>query len=370
MKPQADLESALQPWLDEIKAVPTRDAQRARRTRAQFLSQAVSASALQRHKRWNFKFGKERFTMNVLLSILVITGLLFGGGVTVQAAQNDLPNEPLYGLKTFSEDASLQWQNTPETQINRLMSLTQVRVQEMERLTDEGVPVPDQVRTRLEQHLQQALQVCSTLEDAALEQTLLRVRDQLRQQDRDMQQLQTHATAAEMPALNQVREMLQLRLQLVDDGLLNHEMFRNAVRNGFRYGQTDQATPPAQTQNGNGSQYGQPTAMPGGPNPDAGGPNTGAGGPNMNPGGPNSNVICTATPIGPNTNPGGPNTNPGGPNTDSGSNHNGSDSGGGGNATGGSGSGAGGSSTGGSGSGSGGGGSSGSGGNGSGGNGP
>jgi hypothetical protein len=88
--------------------------------------------------------------------------------------------------------------------------------------------------------------------------------------------------------------MLQQHLRLVEDGLLNHEMFRNQVQNGFQYGHDDDLTPPVQ--DGNGQQNGQPTL----------------------------------TPVAPNTDPGGPNTDPGGPNTDPGGNTNGSDSGSGG----------------------------------------
>ena len=120
--------------------------------------------------------------MNIVISILVVGGLLFGGGMTVNAAQDDLPNEPLYGLKTWSEELSLRFQGGPEARVERLMELIQMRAQEMERLTEAGQTPPDEVRLRLEMHLQQALQICSNLDDPALDRTLLQLRDQLRQQ--------------------------------------------------------------------------------------------------------------------------------------------------------------------------------------------
>lgn len=239
--------------------------------------------------------------MNVVLSILVVAGMLFGGGATVYAAQDDLPNEPLYSVKTWTEDLSLQFQTNQEATVNRLMELAQVRVQEMTRLTDTNDPIPDQLRLRLEQHVQQALQLSASMDDATLDRTLLQIRDRLQQQDRDMEQLQLHANQLAQPQLDRTREMLQLRLQLVDEGLANHEMFRNTIRDGFRYGPNDQANPAPQ--NGDGPQNGQPTLVPAGPNTDPGGPN-------LNPGGSN-------------TNPGGPNLNPGNPNSDAGGNTNG-----------------------------------------------
>lgn len=226
--------------------------------------------------------------MNVLLSILVVAGLLFGGGATVYAAQDELPNEPLYSVKTWTEDLSLQFQTNQETRVDRLMELARVRVQEMTQLTEANAAIPDQLRLRLEQHIQQALQLSAAMDDATLDRTLLQIRDRLLQQDRDMEQLRLHANQQTQPQLDRTREMLQLQLQLVDEGLANHEMFRNAIRNGFRYGQDDQATPAPQ--NGNGSQNGQPTLIPAGPNTDPGGPNTDPGGPNLNPGNPNSDA--------------------------------------------------------------------------------
>ena len=287
MKDQTELESQVQEWLEEIKPVPARNPQAAARGRAQFLGQAVSASEFPRHKGWNSIFRKERFAMNIIVSILVIAGLLLGGGATVNAAQNDLPNEPLYGLKLWSEDIGLQLQNDPEQKVERLMNLSQERIREITQLADKNQPVPDQVRQRLQDHIQQILQISATLEDPEMDRTLLQVRDQLQQADRDMEQLQLHASQNDQPILLQTRTILQQRLQLIDEGLLNHEMFRDAVRNGFRFGQMDTATQPAQN--------GQPTLVPVGPNTDPGGPQTvptgssyGAGEPNTNPGGPNT----------------------------------------------------------------------------------
>jgi uncharacterized membrane protein YgcG len=348
MKNEQELEALIRSRLEEIKPFPPRNPQSARRARAQFLNQAVSASEFQRHKGWRFIFRKEQFAMNMIISILVIAGLLFGGGATVNAAQDDLPNEPLYALKMWSEDVSLQLRSDPEAKIDRLMELAQTRIQEMSQLMENGQTPPDQVQLRLEQHIHQALQICSTLDDAALDRSLLQLRDQLRERDRDMERLQIHAAQDAQPILERTRTMLRERLQLVEDGLLNHEMFRNTVRNGFRFGQDEDFTPPAQ--NGNGQQNGQTTPQPGGNDngngqqngqttPQPGGSDNGNGpGPNPDPGGPNPT-------------PGEPNTDPGGNNNDSGS---GSGSGGNENDTGGNGNGSGGSDSGGSGSGSGG----------------
>lgn len=252
--------------------------------------------------------------MNVILSILVVAGLLFGGGATVQAAQDDLPNEPLYAVKTLTENISLQIQNNQEDKVNKLMELVQVRVQEMVQLSEDGEPIPEEVPLRLEQHIRQAMQVAINMDDATLDQTLLQVRERLQAQERVMEQLQANVNPDAEPVLLRTQAMLQLRIQLLDEGLQNQEMFRNAVRNG----QEDEFTPPAQ--NENGQQNGEPNLTPGEPNQTPGGPNTEPGGPNTEPGGPNTEPGGPNTePGGPNTDPTGPSTEPGGPNTEPGS---------------------------------------------------
>lgn len=287
MKDNLEVEKMIEARLDEIKPIPKRDPQFAARGRALFLNQAVSASEFQRHTGWKFIFRKEQFVMNMLVSILVIAGLLFGGGTTaVNAAQDDLPNEPLYALKIWSEDISLQFINDPQLKVDRLMELAETRIQEMSQLTEDGLTPPDQVALRLEQHIHQALQLCSNLDEAALDQTLLQIRDRLQQQDRLMQQLQIHATQDAQPILERTRDMLRLRLELVEDGLLDAEMFRNTIRNEFQFGQHEDQTPPAQ--NGNEQQNGQATPQPNN--------NEGGSGPNIDPGGPNANPN---TPSGP-----------------------------------------------------------------------
>lgn len=289
MNDQHNSESIVQEWLDVLKDDPAPDPQTVARARARFLAQAVSEDEIQRRSGWKSIFRKERFAMNILVSVLVIAGLLAGGGMTVRASQDDLPNEPLYGVKTWSENVGLQFQNNPDAKVERLMELAQTRIQEMSRMIEAGQTPPEPIRLRLEQHLQQALQLCSNMDDAALDRTLLQLRDQLQQHERDMQNLQIHAGQTAQPILEHTRAMLQTQLQLANDGLQNHEMFRNTVRNGFHYGPTQApvtSVPPTPS-GANGQQNGQgtPQAGPGegngpGPNGQQNGQSTPQAGPN------------------------------------------------------------------------------------------
>ena len=285
MNNQTEIESMIRERLNEIKAVPPRNPQAAARGRARFLAQAVTAREARRHKGWQPIFGMRQFAMNMTVTLLVIAGLLVGGGTTVKAAQDDLPGEPLYAVKTFSEDVSLQFQNDPEAKVDRLMELSQTRVQEMTRLIESGRTPSERVRLRLEQHIQQALELCSNMDDAALDQKLPQLRDQLQQQERDMQQLVVQAAQSAQPVLEHTRTMLQVQLLVVNEGLLDHEAFRNTVHEGLHYGQLQ--TPPAAAPTTTSTPTGQATTLPGGPG------NGNGIGPNTNPGEPHPNITPT-----------------------------------------------------------------------------
>lgn len=115
--------------LDELKPVPARNPQIAARARARFLAEAVSIRDKRRLSIWTIFQQKEKFAMKLTLSVLVIVGLLFGGSATVSAAQDALPNEPLYQIKLVSEDVYFSLISDPVAQVEILMQQAQKRIQ-------------------------------------------------------------------------------------------------------------------------------------------------------------------------------------------------------------------------------------------------
>ena len=105
--------------------------------------------------------------MKLIVSTLVIVGLLFGGGATVSAAQDDLPNQSLYQLKLMSEDVHLWFVSDPAQEVNLLMEQVQARVEEMEALTAQNIVTPQGVSIRAEERIQQALRVASAVASPA-----------------------------------------------------------------------------------------------------------------------------------------------------------------------------------------------------------
>lgn len=231
-----ELDSRLAELLDELKSVPERDPRAAMSGKNKFLAEAVSLSESRRHSGWMTIFQpKEKFAMNLIVSVLVIAGLLFGGGATVAAAQDALPTDALYQLKLISEDAQLWLNADPAAEVNMLMEQAQTRTQEMAALDEQGVIPPDALMTRTQDRIHQALEVASTLDEAEVTDTLRQIRDQLQTQDRLLSQLRDGSCADCEPILQQTRDMLRVQLQDVEDGLSDPQGFihRHRRQNGM-----------------------------------------------------------------------------------------------------------------------------------------
>lgn len=237
--------------------------------------------------------------MNTIVSLILAAALLLGGGGTVVAAQDDLPNQSLYQLKLWTENAKMAMAGDPQEGATLLISMAQTRVQEMAALAEQGITPPDQVRDRLEQHINQALRLAADMDEATRDQVLLQLRDCLQTQDRIMEQLQLHVNADIEPLLTRTQQMLQTQLHLVDEGLADPQDFQYMLQNQLQYRQDEEAVPepnqqgePGFHQNDESDKPAEapPTGndTPGGPNPDA--PKNGNGGDgsgNDSPGGPN-----------------------------------------------------------------------------------
>ncbi len=269
MNEDRELDPRLKEYLDALIPVPPRDPHRASRERARFLAeaaeleQAVSAGRFPRLTKWKaiFTVRKEKLAMNLLVSIAVIVGLLFSGGVTVQAAQDDLPTDLLYPVKTLSEDVRL-WLNTdPQKEIGLLGEFAQRRGEEISALAEEGVAPPPEVIERMDQHIEQMLQIAASMDDAAMEHALERVRATLEAQLQMMAAMQERVAnqGRAAQALMQTRAMIEERLNLVAEGMSDPARFRETMRYGPHGIDMGVGTPPGPPET---EPPGPPTMMP------------------------------------------------------------------------------------------------------------
>ncbi len=232
MKQDDKLDPRLAALLDEIKPASARNPQAAARARSRFVAQAVSASEERRHNWWTTIFQqKEKFAMNMLMSALVILGLLFGGSATVSAAQDDLPNQPLYQLKLMSEDAKVWLASDPGLKIEMLMEQVQTRTEEMAALTLAGITPPAELTIRTQERIQQALHIASSLDDASMVVAMEQIRTPPRTPGQLTTQLQDGFCTECEPILQRTREMLHNQLGQIESDLIDPEAFRNQNQN-------------------------------------------------------------------------------------------------------------------------------------------
>ncbi len=233
---------------------------------ANLQQQAVSPGPLDRLKEWiahGFPWPafnltlqrKEQWQMSSLLvKAVIIFGLVFGsmGGTAVMAAQS-LPDSPIYPLKLTMEQARLALASDPTQQAEQYLNMAQVRVEEMVQVALKG-EVPDEAtQTRLQQHLQQALQLTTQAPAEEMPGVLNQARQMLQIQERELAQTQAQVGEPARAALQQTNRLLNRVGQAVDAGLQDPQTFRWQ----YRHGLPDEVIP-APDQPGSGEPGGNP----------------------------------------------------------------------------------------------------------------
>lgn len=185
--------------LKPLEDIPAPDLVRSQQLRQAFLTRAketlpVSLPELKRHKGWKNIFKKERSPMFTFVRILILLAVAFGGTTaTAFAAQDSLPSEALYPIKTFVEDVRLALTSDPEAEADLLLQLADERMEEIAALSGQGLPIPNEVATRLREHLDQALQEAAKLGDAALLQLMEQIHVRSQEQIQLLEKLRENA---------------------------------------------------------------------------------------------------------------------------------------------------------------------------------
>ena len=228
----------LEDWFAILRPIPARNPRVAALGKENFLAQArstslpVSKSTDVRHTGWIYSIrqlirNKEYSPMYVTLtSIVVFLSLMLGGtGATVYAAQDSLPNQLLYGVKTFSEDlaTSLSLRNHQRMQLE--LEYANRRVAEMTSLALRGINPPEPTLVRLEMHLDRVIELVASAGEGDMIKALLQVRARLEQQIRSL-----NGAPQVGPVMTQAMEAIQTRLHWVELGLGEPNAFREQVR--------------------------------------------------------------------------------------------------------------------------------------------
>ncbi len=245
--------------LDELQSFPPRDPATAARGEAAFLKRAAEiGSAVSREQKtgpmiWISAIGsifrrKENTPMlKPLFAAVIAVMLFFGGtGATVYAAQGSQPDQTLYPVKTWSEDALVSLAGTPRSRLNYDLDFSDRRIMEIAGLLSAGNPIPEMVVTRLQIELQQALELAAGMDDPQMLQQLEQIRLRAEAQLRKMNGLMSDAPESAQPALLKVRTRIQQQVQLATMGKMDPQGFKMQVQQQGQY------------QNGSGGQTPKP----------------------------------------------------------------------------------------------------------------
>lgn len=248
----------------------------ARRLKMSTSQQPVSGTLSERLNGWMLNIQnslhqvkrKERFSMMAtVITILVAISVLFGGaGATVFAAQEAIPNQPLYEIKLLAEDFRMSLTNNPQERLALTLLYTDNRIDEMAALVGESEAIPEPLATRYRDHLNFAFQLAASNDDGNLRKALNQIRNTVEQHHRIMIQIQTNIPDYADPTMNQIRDMIRARLQVIDSGLEDPVRFRLNLHQQL---QNNGDIPPADPAGGDqpgpnqdqapGNQHGAPT---------------------------------------------------------------------------------------------------------------
>jgi chorismate mutase len=162
--------------------------------------------------------------VQILVSLLLVVASLAGFTGTLYAAQDDLPGQTLYPLKTWSEDVRVALTVDPARQVELLIDITQRRVEEIVTLARAGQDPPETVLQRMEQHFYRAMERAAAQGDAQMMRTLALVEARLHA----MQQIV--ADAPQTPVRERVWAQLEAWRRLAQTGEADPAQFRQQIR--------------------------------------------------------------------------------------------------------------------------------------------
>jgi Domain of unknown function (DUF5667) len=211
--------------------------------RANFLNEArklapvVSKSAGRRQNGWKlpvwsiFKVREEHKPMFQIFGtlLLVITLFLGAGGITTFAAQDSLPDEPLYALKLWSEETRLSLAD-PQQEWLLAMEFAERRAAEIRRLVENDQVPPEALQVRLRQQVEQAIRLAVGRPDEEARAALEQVRQRLHYQSQLMNELQAGRGPQAEAALVRARQTLQERQRWVESGIQEPNWLREQFR--------------------------------------------------------------------------------------------------------------------------------------------
>jgi len=170
-----------------------------------------------------------RLIFKALAAALIALFILVGSSLTVYAAQDSLPGDTLYLVKSWSEDIRLSLTSSPQDRLNLTLDYTDRRVGEITRLLAAGKSLPEHTSDRFQAELDNALQLAAQMDDAEMHYALGQIKQQAANQGMSMEELLNNLPDQAAPAIIHLRQRLMEQVELTSVGEKNPQAFRSEI---------------------------------------------------------------------------------------------------------------------------------------------
>lgn len=192
--------------------------------------------------------------VNIALLAAMVFGLVFGGGgITVSAAQNSMPDDALYAVKLITEQVRMQVISEGVAEFQLALQFANRRVEEAAYMLQNGEAPDEALLNRIQEQNENCLRLALGLPENMVEPALAQLQQQFRQQMQIMEQLQIPEEAGLEPLRLQIQTRLQEHLQLAELGEGDLEQLREElhIQDRDRTNQPENDAPRYEEQNQN-----------------------------------------------------------------------------------------------------------------------
>jgi len=196
------------------------------------------------YRKLNAIRGKQLSTLfKALVVTILVVILLVGSSFTVYAAQSSLPGQPLYTIKSWSEDVRLSMTLSTKAKLNLTLDYTNRRMNEISRMVASGKALNDRTSERLQSELDNALQLAAQLDDPQMQYALGQIKRQAENQGMTIEELISKLPPQAEPAIIHLQERLDEQVKLSTIGEKDPQAFRSEVHERLHKRQGSKHTP-------------------------------------------------------------------------------------------------------------------------------
>ncbi len=229
-----EINPRLKELLESLQEVPARDLRQKQIGKEKFLSQAKNIQprrTLTRASKTRAGIPLRKSWVPRLAAILaVVLFALSSIGGTVYAAQDSLPDDLLYPLKTLTEDIQIGLESDPEERLDLYASFANRRLEEIEAQLQAGGEISNKALARLEKLSEKMLMQAAQVGEKGLENALRQIQQALEKQNQMMEKLQKQTPGPGEKGLLKAQEKIQEQMELVENGLQEPQGFLKTIK--------------------------------------------------------------------------------------------------------------------------------------------